>query len=285
MVIPIQCRARPLILRNRDLRDLKTLFVNRSAGQGFDGGRRSRYQAEARDQIVCIHVAGATRAIIEGAAWWMRRRTICRRGCLQIARDYDAESSTRARRRCAGDARLARRLKSRNRDVQIGSSATGPVLRRTIARAKAIDWVGARIDYTCRDVAAGLPLPDKSPAFHFAAMGNTPQPRRALIQDFDELPSVMDVYDATSRSRLLHRLPQTPYVSHYTGAAPCQCSFCLMRRRWRQQIPRAVHAKMLRVDDPRDGRPTGEEFFFETTHLPRTSPPRKSRNTSEARIT
>jgi hypothetical protein len=123
-----------------------------------------------------------------------------------------------------GDAELAESLKSQQTDLSVGLvGAHAAVLpEETLRTSEAIDWVARKeFDYTCRDVAAGVPL-DRVDGLSFRRDGKIiHNPERALIADFDELPSVMDVYarDLDIERYYIGYLKH-PYVSHYTGNAP-----------------------------------------------------------------
>ena len=199
---------------------------------------------------------------------------------LKIARDYDSAVIHTSAPTLRGDAQLAEALKSQNRDVQIGLvGAQAAVLpEETLAASEAIDWVGRKeFDYTCRDVATGQPL-EEIAGLSFRRDGKiVHNPERALIQDFDELPSVMDVYrrDLTIENYFIGYLKH-PYVSHYTGrGCPAQCSFCLWPQtvggnKYRARSPENVAREMTRA---KELFPQVKEFFFDddtfTAYQPR----------------
>src|SRR5262249_13605592 len=102
--------------------------------------------------------------------------------------------------------------------------------------APEVDFVcREEFDYTCRDVAAGLPLGSIAGLSYRSAAGrvihNMP---RAPLENMDELPFVAPVYkrDLTVENYFSVYLKQ-PYVSLYTGrGCRSKCTFCL----WPQTV-------------------------------------------------
>jgi hypothetical protein len=194
----------------------RTLFINPPSWQGFDGGAGSRYQArrEIRSFWFPTWLAQPA-ALIEGSRLVdapPHDQSVD--DVLSIARDYELVVIHTSAPTLRGDARLAEALKSQNSDVRVGFvGAQAAVLPdETLAASEAIDFVARKeFDYTCRDVAVGLPL-EQIDGLSFRRDGKVIHTReRALIENFDELPSVMDVVCARPRDRaLLHRLPQAP---------------------------------------------------------------------------
>jgi len=179
-----------------------------------------------------------------------------------------------------GDAELAGEIKAHQPDTLIGFvGAQAAVLPgETLQASEAIDWVGRReFDYTCVEVAQGKPLAQVA-GLSFRKDGQVVHnPERALIANFDEMPSVMDVYkrDLKIENYFVGYLKH-PYVSHYTGrGCPAKCTFCLWPQtigghRYRTRSPQSVfremkHAKSL--------FPQVKEFFFDddtfTAYQPR----------------
>ena len=260
----------------------KTLFVNPPSWQGFDGGAGSRYQAKREIKSFWYPTwLAQPAALIEGSRVVdAPPDDLSVADVLKIARDYEAIVIHTSAPTLRGDAKLAEALKSQNRDVQIGLvGAQAAVLpEETLAASEAIDWVGRKeFDYTCRDVAAGLPL-GQIDGLSFRRDGKViHNAERAMIRNFDELPSVMDVYarDLTIENYFIGYLKH-PYVSHYTGrGCPAQCSFCLWPQtvggnKYRARSPENVAREMAHAQRL---FPRVKEFFFDddtfTAYQPR----------------
>ncbi|HYR58807.1 MAG TPA: hopanoid biosynthesis associated radical SAM protein HpnJ, partial [Chthoniobacteraceae bacterium] len=199
---------------------------------------------------------------------------------LRIARDFELVILHTSAPTLRGDAQLAEALKSQNADVRVGLvGAHAAVLpEETLRASEAIDFVGRKeFDFTCRDVALGQPLAEID-GLSFRRNGAiVHNAERALIADFDALPSVMDVYarDLTIENYAIGYLKH-PYVSHYTGrGCPAQCTFCLWPQtvgghKYRAKSPDAVAREMAHAQRL---FPHVKEFFFDddtfTAHAPR----------------
>lgn len=260
----------------------KTLFVNPPSWQGFDGGAGSRYQAkrEVRSFWFPTWLAQPA-ALIEGARLVdAPPHDQSRDDVLRIARDHELVIIHTSAPTLRGDAELAEALKSQNRDVQIGLvGAHAAVLpEETLRASEAIDFVGRKeFDFTCRDVALGRPLAEID-GLSFRREGKiVHNPERAMIENFDELPSVMDVYARDLEiERYFIGYLKHPYVSHYTGrGCPAQCTFCLWPQtvgghKYRAKSPQAVAREMAHAQRL---FPQVKEFFFDddtfTAYQPR----------------
>ena len=250
----------------------KTLFVNPPSWQGFDGGAGSRYQAkrEVRSFWYPTWLAQPA-ALIEGSRLVdAPPDDLTRADVLRIARDYEVVVIHTSAPTLRGDGELAEALKSQNPDATVGLvGAHAAVLPdETLAVSEAVDFVGRKeFDFTCRDVALGKPLAEID-GLSFRREGKvTHNPERAVITDFDALPSVMDVYarDLTIENYAIGYL-RHPYVSHYTGrGCPAQCTFCLWPQtvgghKYRAKSPAAVAREMAQAQRL---FPQVKEFFFD----------------------
>jgi len=260
----------------------KTLFINPPSWQGFDGGAGSRYQAkrEVRSFWYPTWLAQPAALIPGSRLVDAPPHDQSVDDVLKIARDYEVAVIHTSAPTLKGDATLAEALKSQNRDISVGLvGAHAAVLPdQTLAASEAIDWVGRKeFDYTCRDVAAGMSL-DKVDGLSFRRDGKAVHnAERAMIQSFDDLPSVMDVYKRDLEiERYYIGYLQHPYVSHYTGrGCPAQCTFCLWPQtvgghKYRARTPQAVAREM---EHARTLFPQVKEFFFDddtfTAYAPR----------------
>lgn len=261
---------------------LKTLFVNPPSWQGFDGGAGSRYQAkrEVRSFWFPTWLAQPA-ALIDGAKLVdAPPHDQTREDVLRIAKDYELVVIHTSAPTLRGDAELAEALKSQNPQIKVGLvGAHAAVLPEpTLQASEAIDFVGRKeFDFTCRDVALGKDLAEID-GLSFRREGKiVHNPERAMIQSFDELPSVMDVYarDLEIEKYFIGYLKH-PYVSHYTGrGCPAQCTFCLWPQtvgghKYRAKTPAGVAREMAHAQKL---FPQVKEFFFDddtfTAYQPR----------------
>ncbi|MEP6669938.1 MAG: hopanoid biosynthesis associated radical SAM protein HpnJ [Chthoniobacter sp.] len=260
----------------------KTLFVNPPSWQGFDGGAGSRYQAKREVKSFWFPTwLAQPAALIEGAKLVdAPPHDQTRDDVLKIARDYELVIIHTSAPTLRGDAELAEALKSQNPDVQIGLvGAHAAVLpAETLRASEAIDFVGRKeFDFTCRDVAQGKPLAEID-GLSFRREGKiVHNAERAMIESFDALPSVMDVYARDLEiERYFIGYLKHPYVSHYTGrGCPAQCTFCLWPQtvgghKYRAKSPAAVAREMAHAQRL---FPQVKEFFFDddtfTAYQPR----------------
>ncbi len=260
----------------------RTLFLNPPSWQGFDGGAGSRYQAKREIRSFWYPTWLAQPAALVPGAKLVDAppHDLTKDDVLKIAKDYEVVVLHTSAPTLRGDAELAEALKSQKPDTSVGMvGAQSAVLpEETLSASEAIDWVGRKeFDYTCRDVAAGLPLSEIN-GLSFRREGKfVHNPERAMIQSFDDLPSVMDVY---ARDLDIERYDigylRHPYVSHYTGrGCPAQCTFCLWPQtvgghKYRARSPENVSKEMAHA---KDLFPTVKEFFFDddtfTAYQPR----------------
>lgn len=260
----------------------RTLFLNPPSWQGFDGGAGSRYQAkrEIRSFWFPTWLAQPAALVPGSRIVDAPPHDLSRDDVLAIARDYEVVVIHTSAPTLRGDAELAEALKSQNRDVSVGLvGAHAAVLpAESLEASDAIDWVGRKeFDFTCRDVASGLPLAG-IPGLSFRRDGRViHNAERALIENFDELPSVMDVYARDlDISRYYIGYLRHPYVSHYTGrGCPAQCTFCLWPQtvgghKYRARSPDGVAREMAHAQRLFPGV---KEFFFDddtfTAYQPR----------------
>jgi len=261
---------------------LKTLFVNPPSWQGFDGGAGSRYQAkrEVRSFWFPTWLAQPA-ALIDGAKLVdAPPHDLSRDDVLRMARDQELVIIHTSAPTLRGDAELAEALKSQNPDLRVGLvGAHAAVLpEETLRASEAIDFVGRKeFDFTCRDVALGKPLAEID-GLSFRRDGQmVHNAERAMIESFDELPSVMDVYARDLEiERYFIGYLKHPYVSHYTGrGCPAQCTFCLWPQtvgghKYRAKSPAGVAREMAHAQRL---FPQVKEFFFDddtfTAYQPR----------------
>ena len=250
----------------------KTLFLNPPSWEGFDGGAGSRYQAkrEIRSFWYPTWLAQPAALVPGSRLVDAPPDDLSVEDVLGIARDYELVIIHTSSPTLAGDAALAEALKNRKPDVRVGLvGAQAAVLpEETLRASEAIDFVCRKeFDFTCRDLAGGQPLETIDGVSFRKNGGIVHNPERALITDFDALPSVMDVYrrDLTIENYAIGYLKH-PYVSHYTGrGCPAQCTFCLWPQTvgghaYRAKSPEAVAREMSHAASL---FPRVKEFFFD----------------------
>ena len=279
----------------------KTLFVNPPSWQGFDGGAGSRYQAKREIRSFWFPTwLAQPAALIEGSRLVdapPHDQSV--EDVVRIARDYEVVVIHTSAPTLRGDGLLAEAIKNARPSMTVGLvGAHAAVLpEETLRASEAVDFVGRKeFDFTCQDVALGKPLAEIDGLSYRrdAAQAGSPRaaqagslcsadgrfihnPERASIQDFDALPSVMDVYarDLDIERYFIGYLKH-PYVSHYTGrGCPAQCTFCLWPQtvgghKYRAKSPEGVAREMAHAQKL---FPQVKEFFFDddtfTAYQPR----------------
>ncbi|MBV8638529.1 MAG: hopanoid biosynthesis associated radical SAM protein HpnJ [Candidatus Eremiobacteraeota bacterium] len=251
---------------------MKTLFLNPPSFDGFDGGAGSRYQARREIKSFWYPTwLAQPAAMIEGS------RLIDAPAddksveeVLKEARDYELVILHTSTPSFGNDAKFAARLKEQNPDVVVGmvGAHVGVLPMESMKGAPAVDWVAVgEFDYTCVDVAKGMPLRDvPGIAYRDGERVEFTAPRPA-ITDMDALPSVIDVYkrDLTIENYYIGYL-QHPYVSFYTGrGCRSKCTFCLWPQTlgghsYRVRSVENVEAEMQRA---KELFPQVREFFFD----------------------
>src|SRR5439155_10985012 len=144
---------------------MRTLFLHLASYEGFDGGAGSRYQArrEVRSFWYPTWLAQPAALVPGSRLVDAPPHDLMKADILRIARDYELVVIHTSAQTLRGDAALAEALKSQQPALSVGLvGAHAAVLPEDTLRAsEAIDWVARKeFDYTCRDVAAGLPLAD-----------------------------------------------------------------------------------------------------------------------------
>jgi radical SAM superfamily enzyme YgiQ (UPF0313 family) len=139
----------------------------------------------------------------------------------------------------------------------------------SLADAPVVDFVCRNeFDFTVKDVADEKPwseIPGLS--FRNAAGGIVHNPDRPVLENMDELPSVIDVYrrDLRIEDYFIGYLKH-PYISVYTGrGCKSRCTFCL----WPQTVgghryrTRSVQNVVDEIAAAKSAFPQVKEFFFD----------------------
>lgn len=219
---------------------LKTLFLQAPSFDGFDGGAGSRYQAKREVKSFWYPTWLAQPAalvpnsrLLDAAADGL---TVDQ--SRAVARGYDLVIMHTSTPSFPTDIRFAELLKQDTPNVKIGLVGAKAMVdpAGSLNASQAVDFVcREEFDYTCKEVAEGLPLESITGLSYRASDGRIVHNRpRAMIEDMDELPFVAPVYRRDLQIEnyfigyLLH-----PYVSFYTGrGCRSKCTFCL----WPQTV-------------------------------------------------
>jgi len=261
---------------------MKTLFLSPPSFDGFDGGAGARYQAkrEIRSFWYPTWLAQPAALVPDGKLMDCPPHDIDVKTCLAEAKHYDHVIIHTSTPSLKNDCKVAEAIKAQKPATTIGFvGAHAAVLpAETLKTSKAIDWVGRKeFDFTCKEVAEGRPLAEIDGLSYWKEGKVVHNPERAMIQDMDSLPWVVDVYkrDLQIEKYSIGYLKE-PYVSLYTGrGCPAQCTFCLWPQtigghKYRVRSPENVAAEMAHSQKL---FPQAQEFFFDddtfTANLPR----------------
>ncbi|MBV8805847.1 MAG: hopanoid biosynthesis associated radical SAM protein HpnJ [Sinobacteraceae bacterium] len=219
---------------------LKTLFLQAPSFEGFDGGAGSRYQAkrEIRSFWFPTWLAQPAALVPESRLIDAPADDIGVEECLKIARDYELVIMHTSTPSFPTDIQFAALLKRDNPRVLVGLVGAKVMVDAggSLLAAPEVDFVcREEFDYTCRDIASGLPLETINGVSFRDATGQVKHnPPRATIENMDDLPFVAPVYkrDLKIENYFIGYLKH-PYVSLYTGrGCRSKCTFCL----WPQTV-------------------------------------------------
>jgi hopanoid biosynthesis associated radical SAM protein HpnJ len=251
---------------------LKTLFLHPPSYEGFDGGAGSRYQArrEIRSFWYPTWLAQPAALVPGSRLVDAPPAGLGLPDVLPLAKEYELAVLHTSTPSFASDVKVAEALKDMNPRLRIGfvgahvAVAPEPALRAS----EAIEFVArTEFDFTIREVAQGRPLATIDGLSYRAGEGVVHNRERAVLEDMDELPFVVDVYRRDLRVEdyfvgyLLH-----PYVSLYTGrGCRSKCTFCL----WPQTVgghryrTRSVEHVLTEIALAKEYFPQVREFFFD----------------------
>ncbi len=252
---------------------MKTLFLHPPSFDGFDGGAGARYQAkrEIRSFWYPTWLAQPAALVAGSKLLDAPAEGLTMQDVLPLAHDYELVIMHTSSPSFPKDARVAELLKEANPALLIGMVGAKVAVdaEGSLAASPAIDFVAREeFDYTCKDVADGLPLESIMGLSFRDADGrirhNGPRP---MIEDMDALPWVAPVYrrDLTIEKYFIGYL-QHPYVSLYTGrGCRSKCTFCLWPQtvgghRYRVRSPDNVIAEVRWI---KENMPEVKEIFFD----------------------
>jgi hopanoid biosynthesis associated radical SAM protein HpnJ len=267
------------------LRALKTLFLQAPSFDGFDGGAGSRYQAKREVKSFWYPTWLAQPAALVPGSRLLDAPAddLTVQQTLDIAREYELVIIHTSTPSFPTDARFAELLKEVNPNVKIGLVGAKTMVDPdgSLKATTAIDFAcREEFDYTCKDVADGLPIEEVKGLSYRGADGkvvhNLPRP---MLENMDDLPFVAPVYkrDLKIPNYFIGYLKH-PYVSFYTGrGCRSKCTFCL----WPQTVGghryrvRSAENVIAEVKWIKENMPEVKEVMFDddtftdTSNLPR----------------
>jgi hopanoid biosynthesis associated radical SAM protein HpnJ len=261
---------------------LRTLFLHPPSFEGFDGGAGSRYQArrEVRSFWYPTWLAQPAALVPGSRLVDAPPAGLMLHDVLPLARDYDLAVLHTSAPSFGHDVKVAEALREANPHLRVGFVGAHVAVAREAAlhASKAIDFVtGSEFDFTIQEIAQGRPLHQVA-GLSYRTNGHVDRtPDRAVLEDMDRLPFVVDVYKRDLEVEryfigyLLH-----PYLSLYTGrGCRSKCTFCL----WPQTVgghryrTRSVEHVVAEIAHARRLFPQVKEYFFDddtfTDDLPR----------------
>jgi hopanoid biosynthesis associated radical SAM protein HpnJ len=218
----------------------KTLFLQAPSFDGFDGGAGSRYQAkrEVKSNWFPTWLAQCAALVPGSRLLDAPADELGIDATLEIARGFELIIIHTSTPSFPTDARFAEFLKRDNPSVTIGLVGAKPMVdpEGCLKATPAVDFVcREEFDYTCKEVADGLPIQEIKGLSYRGAGGtivhNLPRP---IIEDMDALPFVAPVYKRDLKiENYFNGYLNHPYISFYTGrGCRSKCTFCL----WPQTV-------------------------------------------------
>ena len=266
-------------------RPYKTLFLQAPSFDGFDGGAGSRYQAkrEIKSFWYPTWLAQSAALVPNSRLLDAPADELTVDESREIARGYDLVIMHTSTPSFPTDAKFAELLKQDNPNIKIGLVGAKTMVdpEGSLKATHAVDFVcREEFDYTCKEVAEGLPLQDIKGLSYRGDDGrivhNLP---RAILENMDELPFVAPIYrrDLKIENYFIGYLKH-PYVSFYTGrGCRSKCTFCL----WPQTVGghryrvRSAENVLAEVRWIKENMPEVKEIMFDddtftdTSNLPR----------------
>jgi hopanoid biosynthesis associated radical SAM protein HpnJ len=218
----------------------RTLFLNPPSFEGYDGGAGSRYQArrEVTSFWYPTWLAQAAALVPNSKLIDAPPHCLSTEEVLSAAQDYDLIVMHTSTPSLSNDIKFAEAIKANNPDTLVGFVGAHVMVlpEQTLSRSPCIDFVcRGEFEYPCLELAQGKAYQDIEGLSYRAYDGTIVRnPERALIQDWDSLPSVLPIYHRDLEiERYFIGYLFHPYVSLYTGrGCAARCTFCL----WPQTI-------------------------------------------------
>jgi hopanoid biosynthesis associated radical SAM protein HpnJ len=252
---------------------MKTLFLQAPSFDGFDGGAGSRYQAKREIKSFWYPTWLAQPAAMVPGSRLLDAPAdeIGVEETLEIASKYELVIIHTSTPSFPTDIKFAEALKAREPAMLIGLVGAKAAVEpdATLGASPAIDFIcREEFDYTCKEVAAGNPLPDILGLSYKLPDGTiVHNEARPMIENMDELPFVAPVYkrDLKVENYFIGYLKH-PYVSIYTGrGCRSRCTFCLWPQtvgghRYRVRSPENVLAEVQWI---KENMPEVKEIMFD----------------------
>ena len=252
----------------------KTLFLNPPSFEGFDGGAGSRYQArrEVRSFWYPTWLAQPAACVPGSKLIDAPPHDVTVDDVVRQASGFDLTIIYTSTPSFDNDLAVAETLKRQYPNMMIGMVGAHTAVQpgESLERGRGIIEFVARkeFDYTIRDIAEGKPFAEVDGISYLDDDGKVVHNKeRAIIENMDELPFVVDVYkrDLQVEKYAIGYL-QSPYLSFYTGrGCPAQCTFCLWPQtigghRYRTRSPESVFEEIKLAHKL---FPQVKEFFFD----------------------
>ena len=252
---------------------MKTLFLQAPSFDGFDGGAGSRFQAkrEIKSFWYPTWLAQPAAMVPDSRLVDAPADDLTVDQTLAIAQNYELVIMHTSTPSFPTDAAFAELLKQRMPNMVIGMVGAKVAVdpEGSLLASQAIDFVAREeFDYTCKEIAEGLPFDQVLGITFRLADGtikhNAPRP---MIENMDKLPFVAPVYkrDLTIKNYFLGYLHH-PYISFYTGrGCKSRCTFCL----WPQTVgghnyrTRSAESVIEEVKWIKENMPEVKEIMFD----------------------
>jgi len=149
----------------RSAHALKTLFLQAPSFEGFDGGAGSRYQAkrEIKSFWFPTWLAQPAALVPNSRVLDAPADALTVEQCRAIARGFDLVIMHTSTPSFPTDAKFAELLKQDSPNIKIGLVGAKAMVdpEGSLQATDALDFVcREEFDYTCKEIAAGLPLQD-----------------------------------------------------------------------------------------------------------------------------
>lgn len=252
---------------------MKTLFLQAPSFDGFDGGAGSRYQAKREIKSFWYPTwLAQPAALVPGSRLLdapADELTVDQ--TLAIAAQFELVIMHTSTPSFPTDAKFAELLKARRPGIVIGMVGAKVAVDAAgaLQASTSIDFVAREeFDYTCKDIADGLPFAEVQGISYRQADGKiVHNAGRPMIEDMDALPFVAPVYqrDLNIHNYFIGYL-NYPYVSIYTGrGCRSRCTFCLWPQtvgghRYRTRSPDSVLAEVQWI---KENMPEVKEIMFD----------------------
>ena len=252
---------------------MKTLFLQAPSFDGFDGGAGSRYQAkrEIKSFWYPTWLAQPAALVPDSRLLDAPAEELNVEQTLAIAEEFDLAILHTSTPSFPTDARFAELLKMRKPGIVIGmvGAKVAVEAEASLLASEAIDFVAREeFDYTCKEIAEGLPFHQVLGISYRRADGKIAHnAARPMIEDMDALPFVAPIYrrDLDVRNYFIGYL-NYPYVSIYTGrGCRSKCTFCLWPQtvgghRYRTRSPESVIEEVKWI---KENMPEVKEIMFD----------------------